>query len=90
MSKHAKPETPLERADRLIWELTIPAWFSEPPRHHATDRRWDVRKELIDEFHAFPQRILCGVITDRKDLWERNLAAIRWQIENRLFGKALQ
>lgn len=21
MSKHAKPETPLERADRLIWEL---------------------------------------------------------------------
>lgn len=88
---HAKPETPLERADRMIAELTAPEWFGNYPRHHAADNRWQERQELMGEFYVTPSRwtpiprIECDPC--RQDLWDRNMAAIRWEIDNPLFAK---
>ena len=73
MSKHAKPETPLERADRLIWELRE---LRGTPRVMETAYR-------ITEDH-----IPCAECQDK--ILAHNLEAFRWEIENPLFGKALQ
>lgn len=73
MSKHAKPETPLERADRLIAEL-------------RTDSRSKLQKYL--DLRKPKPFIPCKQC--REQIIARNLEAFRWEIDNPLFGKALQ
>ena len=73
MSKHAKPETPLERADRLIWEL-----------------RTDSRSKLQIYMDLRKPKPFIPCDQCREQIRARNLEAFRWEIDNPLFGKALQ
>lgn len=44
--KHAKPETPLERADRMIWELET-ARYQTLAQHLPDDAVNDFMKDVI-------------------------------------------